>query len=363
VRNWKETELVFEEALRLKAQGRQAALGMIVDLEGSAYRLPGAKLLVRDDGTMIGNVSGGCLENDVREVALRVLKKGGGERVQYDTSGSEDLIWGMGVGCDGKVDLLITPVTMDLNTDAVEFIRDAEKGDEPFAIAVVVEGSELNGRLLAMKRSGARVGSTGKPDLDDDVFKAAHSALEGGGSEMRVLEGTRIFVEVLQPPPRLIVCGASDDARPLVRLADEAGFRVMVVDHRRAYVTKERFPEAVQLAVGRADDGVVRISSGQEALAVVKLHILAEDKAWVEFFSEKDVPYIGLLGSRSRREQVTERLDDEHKARVYGPVGLDIGAEGPEQIAVSVVAELMAVRAGRHPDHLRNRKKGVHESS
>jgi len=327
---------VFGEIARLRREGRSGALAMIVGLEGSAYRLPGAKLLVREDGPMLGNVSGGCLENDVRERSLAVMKTGRAETVTYDTSGAEDKIWGMGVGCNGAVTLIILPITDEANAAVVDDVRELVRGDSEFGLSVVLEGEGIGG--LAVCRDSARKTGTGEGE-----------------------DGTKVFTEVLVPPPHVIVVGAGDDSIPLVALACEAGFRVTVVDHRRAYVADERFPCALRRLVGRADDGVLELPPPQAVMAVVKLHILAEDKAWVSYFCNAGVKYIGLLGSRSRREEITEGLPPDKKASVYGPVGLDLGAEGPEQVAVSIVSELLAVWSGRAPGHLRDRKKGIHE--
>lgn len=328
MKNWQETQIIFDEIARLRETGGRFALAVVVGLQGSAYRKPGAKLLVREDGSMIGNVSGGCLESDVTENALAAIRSGKPKPLHYDTGGGEDKVWGLGVGCGGKVDLLVLPSSHDGFARVAGDVRRALRGDEAFSLSVALEGA--------------------------DVF--GDCALGG-----EVAGATRVFTEQLEPPPRLIVCGAGENTRPLVRLATEAGFRVTMVDHRSAYLTKDRFPDAVALVHGRAEDVRFEHELGPGVFAAVMFHILAHDQAWVKRFAEGGLRYIGLLGSRSRREEVLSVLTDEQRSRVYGPIGLDLGAEGAEQIAVSIVAEMLAVRSGREPRHLRGRTKGIHE--
>jgi xanthine dehydrogenase accessory factor len=356
MKHWQETYRVFEEIAKLAVAGRPSALAMIVRLEGSAYRQPGAKLLVRDDGTMIGNVSGGCLENDVREMGLKAMRSGAPQMPHYDTSGNEDIIWGMGVGCNGKVDILVIPFTAA--GDVVQSVRDLLKGDEPFAISAVIAPRERAGRLLVSGRGG-NLGTTGAAALDVEAAAGAARQLAQRKSGLYICGDVQIFTEVLLPPPDAVIIGAGDDSIPLVRLAADCGFRVTLVDHRPAFLTKERFPDAIRLVPARPED-VVRLPASANTLVVVKAHILVQDRAWVQRYASTPVPYIGLLGSRSRREEVLGSLTPEQRGRVYGPVGLDLGAEGPEQVAVSIAAELMAVWAKRAPGHLRDRKQSIH---
>ena len=356
MKHWQETHRVFEEIAALAAQGRASALAIIVRLEGSAYRQPGAKLLIRDDGTMIGNVSGGCLEGDVRERGLKAMRTGASQLPHYDTSGNADVIWGMGVGCNGKVDILVVPFTGE--TEVVRAVRELLKGDQPFALSAVISPSALAGRLL-VTGPGRNAGTTGDAKLDREITDRAARQLGEKQSASFASSGAEVFTEVLLPPPGVVVVGAGDDSIPFVRLAAESGFRVTLVDHRPAFLTAERFPDAVRLVQARAEDPV-DLPSNADTLVVVKAHILVQDRAWVQRFAATPVPYIGLLGSRSRREDILGGLTPDQRSRVYGPVGLDLGAEGPEQVAVSIVAELMAVWARRAPAHLRDRKQGIH---
>ncbi len=358
--NWQETCRVFEELAGRAGEGRASALAVIVRLEGSAYRLPGAKVLVRDDGTMIGNVSGGCLEGDVREHALKVMQGAGSKRLHYDTSLDADQVWGLGVGCGGKVDLLVLSSAVrglsDVRGKVLEFLR----GDRPFAIATVLEGDGA-GRMVVADADGTIAdGTTGDQRRDELIARAAKKALSEGSSVSVETGGVPVFIEVLAPPPDLVVIGAADDSIPLVQLAAQVGFRVTVVDHRPAFAQAGRFPAAHRVVVARPEEAPVGVPAGSATFAVVKSHVLAQDRAWTERFAASGVRYLGLLGSGSRRQSIMSSLTGEQRGRVYGPVGLDLGAEGPDQMAVSIVAELLAVAAGRSPGHLRDRGRPIH---
>jgi xanthine/CO dehydrogenase XdhC/CoxF family maturation factor len=169
-----------------------------------------------------------------------------------------------------------------------------------------------------------------------------------------------VFTDVQTPPPHLVIFGAGDDSIPLCAYASDAGFRVDVVDHRQAYLSRDRFPAASRRVLRRAEEGTEALPLGPRAYAVVKTHSFAQDREWIRRLLEAGVPYVGLLGPRARTAKILRDVGDTGTGRVYGPVGFDIGAEGPEQVAVSIVAELLAVRASRGPLHLREKEGTIH---
>jgi xanthine/CO dehydrogenase XdhC/CoxF family maturation factor len=184
-------------------------------------------------------------------------------------------------------------------------------------------------------------------------------AASPGESRVEERGASTVFVDVLSPPPSLLIFGAGDDSRPLASLAREAGFQVTVVDHRRGFLTAERFPPPARLVLRRATEGVPKLT--RQHFAVVETHSLQHDRDWMRALLQQPLAYLGLLGPRARKEHLFEELGVPDPERVYAPVGLDLGAEGPEQVAVSIVAEMLAVRAGRHPAHLREKRGGIHE--
>jgi xanthine/CO dehydrogenase XdhC/CoxF family maturation factor len=214
-------------------------------------------------------------------------------------------------------------------------VRELLAGDAPFTISTVLSG-DAAGRVTV--RTGA------------------------GETAVTAADGAEVFTEALRPPPHLLVFGAGDDALPLVRLAADAGFRVSLVDHRPGYLAEGRFPPEVRRFGLRAEgEAPLRdLPLGRHSYAVVKTHSLAHDREWVRRLLATEVAYVGVLGPRARVQDLLDQLGATGDRRVHGPVGLDLGADGPEQVAVSVVAELLAIRARREPRHLRERKGTIH---
>jgi xanthine/CO dehydrogenase XdhC/CoxF family maturation factor len=344
MKHWQELGHIAVRVARLGETARRdgvngdrfAALAIVTRIEGSAYRRPGAKLLIEPEGPTLGGVSGGCLEEDVRRVGLSVIASGRSRRLHYDTSDDENKVWGLGLGCNGEVDLVVVPIGLEA-LGRFSQIEARLRGDSPFALSTMVKEDSPGGFVL-----------------HDETGLSGRSGLQ------TLNDGQEVFTEVLQPPPRLLVCGAGDDARPLVHFAAAVGFRVIVADHRPAFLSAARFPEAQQLLLMRGDQPSPELRLGGETFAVVKTHAFENDRKWVARLLAADLPYVGLLGPRARSEKLLARVGPGRRDRVYAPVGLDLGADGPEQVALSVVSELLTVWAGRTPQHLRERKVALH---
>jgi len=360
VKHWKETAEILGRVGRLAEAGRRAAVATVVRIEGSAYRRPGAKLLIEEDGGTTGGVSGGCLEADVREVALAVLREGIPRLLHYDTGTDDRTVWGLGLGCNGSVDIFVQPATLETTIEVTGRVRDLLTGDAPFSVSTVVRGETHVGSAVVLGVRGILGGSTGDSGLDREVARQAANLLARGESKLHDVGALEVFTEVQTPPPHLIVFGAGDDAIPLCAYASDAGFRVSMVDHRSAYLSSERFPGATRLFPLRAEEGTGALPLSPRTYAVVKTHLLAHDREWVRRLLALEVPYIGLLGPRPRTAEILRQIGGVGTGRVFGPVGLDIGAEGPEQVAVSIVAELLAVRSAREPWHLREKEGAIH---
>ncbi len=331
--HWKETAEILSRLAELRATGRRAALATVVRIVGSAYRRPGAKFLIEETGETLGSVSGGCLEADVREVAKSVMETGKPSLRHYSTGTDEDIVWGLGLGCNGLVDVFIQSATEGPLAELADRLLELLAGDAPFAISTVLEG-DLAGATA--------VGEAG-----------------GAASGVQTIGGRQVFVEVLPPPLHLIVCGAGDDARPLVAYAADAGFRVTLVDHRQGLMEPAWFPKAAQRILGRPEEPIDLPPAGR-SLAVVKTHSLNHDREWVRRLLAEGLPYVGVLGPSLRTETILREIGRERDERVYGPVGLDLAADGPRQVALSIVAELLAVVARREPRHLSQRVEAIH---
>jgi xanthine dehydrogenase accessory factor len=302
---WQETERILDIVLRLASEGRSAALARVVAIEGSAYRRPGAKLLVPEDGRPVGGVSGGCLEDDVRLIGLDVVKTGVPVLRRYDTK-DENRVLGLGLGCGGSVDIFIQRVSPEDARETWAEVRRRLRESEPFGVVTAIDGAAAGRMLLAGNAWTA--GSLRDPKLDDAARGGALAAVRRRSSSVQTLEGVRVFFEVLSPPPRLLVCGAGDDAIPLVALAASIGFRVLVADHRDAVLTPARFPDARELLRRRPEDGLPAGFAGPDAFAVVKCHSFNLDGGWVRALLAADVGYVGVLGPREDAEDRGRRL-------------------------------------------------------
>ena len=354
MKHWHETAAILDRVSDLASRGVRTAIATVVRISGSAYRRPGAKLLVSEDGATFGGVSGGCLETDVRAIGVEVMREGAPRLQHYDTGSDEETLWGLGLGCEGAVDVFVQPA----GEAAVGMLRECFAAAAPFAVCTSVDG-DTAGRALVL--AGGKVsGTTGAPEIDRAAAERAAQLLETGESQLEEFGGRSVFVDVLRPPPALVIFGAGDDARPLAALAAEAGFEVTVVDHRRAFLTSERFPPPARLLLRRSEDGLDGLALGRRHFAVVQTHALQHDREWLRLLQPQPLAYLGLLGPRTRKEHILRQLGAADSEKLFAPVGLDLGADGPEQVAVSIVAEMLAVNAGREPAHLRAKRGGIH---
>jgi xanthine dehydrogenase accessory factor len=334
-------ELILQRA---SLTGAASVMATVVATAGSTYRKPGARMLIMADGSYLGLLSGGCLEADLKLHAQEVLDSGVPRAVEYDMRGPDDVLFGIGAGCEGAMRVLL----------------ERAGAGSPAAAALEAAGaSSLAGSsttLVSVHESahlplGTYVAATPLPSAL--IQAAAQSVRDGASRGMDWEDGgrrTRAFVQFLAPPPHLLICGAAPDAQPVAGAALALGWRVSVVDHRPAYAVAADFPGALVLL---CDPGSLRekIAVEQCHAAVVMSHHLPSDVSYLRELAQAGVPaYVGLLGPEARRIRVTEELGpaaEQIKFRLRGPVGIDIGAVTPEGIALAIVAQIHAWLAGR----------------
>ncbi|HEX7488929.1 MAG TPA: XdhC family protein [Anaeromyxobacteraceae bacterium] len=362
MKHWQDTAAVLERVPGIDS-GRRAALATVVRISGSAYRRPGAKLVVDDSGSTWGGVSGGCLEADVRELALEVIRSRTPLLRHYDTGSGGSKVWGLGLGCEGSVDVFIQPASEPVLRDVHRRLAVLMSARAPLVLTTFVDGSRAGHTHIQVPAGVGGTGGTGDAALDEAIGREAAALFERGESKLVQIGPHGVFIETLTPPPYLVIFGAGDDAIPLAQLAVQAGFDVTLVDHRPAYLAPERFPPPVRCVLRRATEGVAGLGLGRRHFAVVQTHSLEHDREWMRALLREPLAYLGLLGPRSREAALLQELGVEggEPAQLFAPVGLDLGAEGPEQIAISIVAEALAVHAGRSPGHLRARSGGIHD--
>ncbi len=326
---------------RLQALDAPAALATVVSTAGSTYRKAGARMLIELDGRLTGLLSGGCLEHDLRGYASEAISSGTARIVEYDLRTPDDLVFGLGAGCEGAMRILIEPLVPE----------------SPLARALAATGARLAGGAaasIAVVHGGPVLGTRPWPELAREGLADAcrQAAATGESRAVAWQDGAgdhAAWVQALAPVPHVLVCGAGPDAEPLVAQLTGLRLRTTVTDHRPAYAGPDRFPGATTL-LGPAASLRERVALDGCFAAVVMSHHLASDEAYLRVLADAPVAHVGLLGPRPRREKLLDALGDaaaQLRPRLRGPVGLDIGAVTPEAIALAIAAELHALAAGR----------------
>jgi xanthine dehydrogenase accessory factor len=345
-----------------QASGGVCVLVTVVGTRGSSYRSPGARMLILPDGSRIGAVSGGCLEGELCRRAHWWTSESPAVLKTFDTSTQEDNE-GFGLGCGGGIDLLLERISGAGIADATHPLLAQQRvteSREAAALAVVVE---------ATTTSGLRVGE--RFALDDvqqypEVTGLLRRCIEIGYSftaELRegALAGCRVFLEWLTPPVQLVVCGAGTDAQPVVAQAAGLGWSVVVLDQRADFARESRFPEAARVIVAKDAAALVGLPLDGRTAAIVMSHSFAQDTFFLESLLTQPLGYLGVLGSRRRTLDLLARLGrDTMPPALHAPAGLDIGAETPEQIALSILSEIQATFARRAGGALRDRDGSIH---
>ncbi|MBZ3901815.1 XdhC family protein [Streptomyces griseiscabiei] len=341
-------------------EGRDFAVATVVAVSGSAPRGPGAALAVDGEGTVIGSVSGGCVEGAVYELCRQALEDGDTvlERFGY----SDEDAFAVGLTCGGVIDILVTPVTAGSPARTVlgAALATAARG-EPTAVARVVRGpAELLGRALLVGPDGSRDGGLGgRPELDRTAAAEARALLDGGRTGTVELSadgahcpgGLTLLVETRVPPPRMIVFGAIDFAAALVRAGRFLGYHVTVCDARPVFATRARFPDADELVVDWPHRYLRRTETDTRTVLCVLTHDARFDLPLLTAALRTPVAFVGAMGSRRTHADRDRRLreaglTDRELARLRSPIGLDLGARTPEETALSIAAEIVAARRG-----------------
>jgi xanthine dehydrogenase accessory factor len=356
--------------------GLPSALATVVRTEGSTYRRIGARLVVLADGTRTGGVSAGCLEHDIVARATDVAAAGVPEVVRYDTRSPDDLVWGFGLGCGGVVEVLLEPLAPDQAASRASRLWRVAETRHPIVLATVIR---------MPPGTGVRAGDQGVlPGLHatlDGLDGSFHAAFERvarhtlrGGRSVAVChswQGETIDVayEIVIPRIRLAVCGAGIDAVPVVAAARRLDWHVTLIDDRLAAAATHRWPDADHIVVPKPNEITQSVSEVDSEAAVIMSHNFERDADFLAGWLGTRAHYIGLMGPRHRTDALVAAvqargaiIDATARGRMHGPIGLDIGAETPEEIAVAIVAEVQAVRVGRPGLSLSDRARAIHAS-
>ena len=333
-----------------QSQGEEIALATLVQVRRSAPRPPGARLCVTRSGRMSGSVSGGCVEADVFERALQVLDSRSPELVNYGIA--DEMGFEVGLSCGGSIDVFIEPFAPDDEWDA---LRRAVELQQEVVYAIGLAPAPLIGRKLTRVSDGRAVGSI-DPSLDTDIAAEGDRLLRTGGTNVVTLpwqgEQAQVFVEAIRPSPTLMIVGATHAAISLCRLATEVGYQVTVIDARSALAAPERFPDAERLIQAWPDEALAQSPLDRYSSLVVLTHDPKFDVPTLASALRSQAPYIGAQGSRvthERRKQDLRRqgFSDADLARIRAPIGLDIGSRTPAELALAILAEVLAVQYDR----------------
>jgi len=328
------------------------ALATVVETRGSTYTKAGALMLIDENGIFQGMLSGGCLEGDLAIRAQGVIETDTPQLLTYDLAADNDELWGLGVGCDGLMKVLLKPLTAAQDYEPFASILDALDGDMPAVVSTVlqssIESAPVGAALVSVggNHSAFEIGD----DLLSKIVEGASEALSSGATireHITVADNDALTLHsLIRPAPKILVLGGGLDAEPLLRFADELGWKCTVVDHRLAYIEKGDFGAAERTICCAVDELSAKLELDGFDAAVVMSHHLASDRAYLEQLSGSDVAYVGLLGPLGRRNRLLSELGDKGDAlagRLSGPAGFDIGGRGPASIALSIVAEIQQV--------------------
>lgn len=358
------------------AANKKVVLATVVHVEGSSYRRPGARMLVEEDGRITGAISGGCLEGDALRRAMQVIALNEKRLITYDTTLDDDLEFGVQLGCNGVVHILFEPIYPADEMNPVLLLKkciEAGEMDKVLVTLFKLNDPQYQEAGTCMFFANAAVYSNHR--IEEGVLaelrKGISMAFEQRRSAKIDMEakGLTALIQWVKPPVSLIVIGAGNDALPLVEMAAVLGWDVTVADGRSSHASLKRFPKVNRIIVGKPDEVVAKLTVDHNAALVLMTHNFNYDRDCLKALSAHAPAYIGSLGPKKRLERIWGELE-EHGAQlqedfrkiVHGPAGLDIGAELPEEIALSIIAEIKAVFENRNGAFLKNRQAPIHDN-
>lgn len=360
----------YDEAFK---EGKKTALATVVQVEGSAYRRAGARMLITEDGQLTGAISGGCLEGDALRKARMVILQQEPLLVTYDTRDDDDAKLGVGLGCNGLIHILIEPINDQLH-NPVSLLKKIINNRSHAVLVTVFSTADRKakqpGTCICLTEHSKITARAESLPYYSDLFNDASRALETHQSETIFypdgIEYTA-FVEHVKPLISLVIVGAGNDAIPLTKIASVLGWDITVIDGRPSYAEPARFPLAKKVVVSKPEQALSHVIINEWTAFVLMTHNYNYEVALLKELLPVHPPYIGILGPKKKLERILGELEEggmsiteARLSRIYGPVGLDIGSEGSEEIALSIVAEIKAVLASRNGRSLKYKDTPIH---
>ena len=357
------------------AEGKKTALATVVHVEGSSYRRPGARMLITEDAEITGSISGGCLEGDAFRKALHVILSDKAMLVTYDTADEDDAKFGMGLGCQGVIQVLIEPLQAERGAAIIELLQKATASRQYASLVTFFSMSDKKapqyGSCYLFTEKEETIGSL--PVLSKDVIEEETRQVIGQRkSSFKKYQIDQqemiVFTELIQPPVSLIVVGAGNDVIPVVKMAEMLGWQSTVLDGRPMYASRERFPmPSCQVFHSKADQILERVQIDARTVFVLMSHNYNYDLAVLKVLLNHPITYIVVLGPHKKMKMMMDELaengielTDKQKEAIHGPVGLHIGAETAEEIAVSIIAEIQAKLTSTDTRPLKEKQDAIH---
>ena len=370
----KELQDIVNAFDRAHKEGKQTALATVVLVEGSSYRRAGARMLVTEDGQLTGAISGGCLEGDALRKARLVMAQNKPMLVTYDTTDDDDAKFGVGLGCNGIIHILIEPIYPEKRDTPINFFKLFLSKREPVVLITLFsldnKQAAQPGTCLLLTANEKIQGTFPDNEIKDALLADAKDVLKNGNSVTKTYvygNGFTCFIELLQPTVSLVIFGAGNDAIPLVQFAAVLGWQVTLVDGRANYAVPERFPLAKRIIIAKPEQALSQIVLDNRTVVILMTHNYNYDLAMLRQLLPLELTYIAALGPKKRLQRMLDELDEEglniiekQLKGIYGPAGLDIGSENSDEIALSVIAEMQAVLTKRQGTSLRD-KTVIHD--
>ncbi len=354
----------YQEAVK---SNKKAALATVVNVEGSSYRRPGARMLITEDGQLTGAISGGCLEGDALRKALSAMHQQENKLVTYDTTDEDDASIGVQLGCNGIVHILFEPIIAASEMNPIKLLMELQGKRENAVVMVLysLRGKKQLGTHMLLRKNHPPI--VVKQVANEQLLETAHTVLENKTSSSTTFtiqgEEVQALVELISPPIALMIAGAGNDAQPLAQIANLLGWQVTIADGRQTHATAQRFNNASKILVSRPAQLLPQLQIDEKTAFVLMTHNYNYDLGLLKRLLETQAPYIGILGPKSKLIRMLDELGmntEENHRRIHGPVGLDIAAETADEIAISIIAEIKAVLSGAVGGQLKEKKQPIH---
>ncbi|MCH7411893.1 XdhC family protein [Belliella sp. R4-6] len=370
----KEFQLIIAAYKKYENKNLKTALATVVKVDGSAYRRPGARMLICENGELTGAISGGCLEGDALRKAQAVMFQNQSMIVTYDTTDEDDQKFGIGLGCNGIIHILIEPIDFQDKLNPVQLLKIALEKRVSCTLVTVFSLKNSREKQIGtsiLHKENEVIGNfeDDNPQLEELILGEIKVKSSQDDSEIVAYslqeQDFHVFYEKIKPPTQVLLFGAGNDTVPFCKIADILGWEVILIDGRKQYATSERFPTVSQIVIGSAEEVLEKLKIDESTVALLMTHNFDYEMVILERLLPFSLPYIGILGPKKKSEKLFERIKLSEKgfgkSNIFGPTGLNLGAENSEEIALSIAAEIKSVEARKSPISLREKTGPIHD--